>query len=193
VFFKGLTKTRTNPDLPYSSKELIAHEIAHTINWRYPRHIHKGRVSLPELDVYYEKRLMTPRDAYVLVSGDKVLFARLNDGYTMAARSSNGSHETVTDAIACLTLDRFTIDSTDPKKQLLGKARREQIGKLMSDVIRYRVNDYGGGIEALKEEITKRWNTSVLGKMSPMLGTLAAEPNSLDSQIEMLKEKLAES
>lgn len=188
VFFKGTQKTKSNPTVPYTAKELIAHEIGHVINWRYPRKRHEGKGLLDKPSVYYPKKVVVKE--YVFADGTKVALGGLNVGYTMAARSSDGDHETVTDAIACLNLDRFSVNATDPKQQLQGKARKEQITKLMDDVIRYRVRDYGGGVGALKEEIGERWGAALLTEMLPLIADLATEPNSIDSQIEMLKVKL---
>lgn len=191
VFFKGTQTTKSNRDLPYTSMELIAHEIAHVINWRYPRKRHEGKGLLDKPSVYYPKKVLT-KD-YTFANGEKVALGALNAGYAMAARSSNGEHETVTDAIACLSLNRFTIDSTDAKKRLQGQARKEQVTAMMNDIIRYRIKDYGDGIAALKEEIQSRWGQALLDKMAPGLALISAEPNNLDTQQAMLKAKLVAS
>jgi hypothetical protein len=185
VFFKGTQTTKTNRDLPYTSMELIAHEIGHVINWRYPRKRHEGKRLLDKPSVYYPKKVLLKE--YTLSSGEKVALGSLNAGYAMAARSSNGEHETVTDAIACLSLDRFTIDSTDAKKQLQGRARKEQITAMMNDIIRYRIRDYGEGSASLREEILARWKQPLLDRMSPGLALIA---DKLDADLATLKAKL---
>jgi hypothetical protein len=190
VFFKGTAATKTNPRLPYTSKELIAHEISHAINWRYPRKRHEGKGLLDKPSVYYPRKVLIKE--YVFADGQKASLGALNVGYGMAARSSDGEHETVTDAITCLCLDRFTTNSTDAKAQLQGKARKEQITTLMNEIIRYRIENYGGGVEAVKEEIRDRWGQSLLDRMTPALLCVCVEPNSLDSQLATLKEKLAQ-
>ncbi len=185
VFFQGTQTTKTNRDLPYTSKELIAHEIGHVINWRYPRKRHEGKRLLDKPSVYYPKKVLLKE--YTLSTGEKVALGALNAGYAMAARSSNGEHETVTDAITCLSLDRFTTDSTDTKKQLQGKARKEQVTAMMNDIIRYRIRDYGEGIASLKEEILSRWKQPLLDRMSPGLALVA---DKLDADLAILKAKL---
>jgi hypothetical protein len=185
VFFKGTQTTKSNRDLPYTSMELIAHEIGHVINWRYPRKRHEGKRLLDKPSVYYPRKVLLKE--YTLSTGEKVALGALNIGYAMAARSSNGEHETVTDAIACLSLDRFTTDSTDAKRQLQGKARKEQITAMMNDIIRYRIRDYGEGSASLREEILARWKQPLLNRMSPGLALIA---DKLDADLAMLKAKL---
>jgi hypothetical protein len=185
VFFKGTQTTKANRDLPYTSMELIAHEIGHVINWRYPRKRHEGKGLLDKPSVYYPKKILTKE--YTLSTGEKVMLGALNVGYGMAARSSNGEHEIVTDAITCLSLDRFTIDSTDGKKQLQGKARKEQVMAMMDAIIRYRIKDYGDGVAALREEIQSRWGQALLDRMMPALALIA---DNLEADQAMLKAKL---
>ncbi len=171
VFFKGTQTTKSNRDLPYTAMELIAHEIAHVINWRYPRKRHEAKGLLDKPSVYYPKKVQIKE--YTLSSGEKVALGGLNVGFGMAARSSNGEHETVTDAICCLSLDRFTQDSTDVKKQLQGKARREQMTAMVNNIIRYRIKEYGDGVTSLKEEIESRWGRALLNNMTPALTMIA--------------------
>jgi hypothetical protein len=185
VFFKGTQTTKSNRDLPYTAMELIAHEIGHVINWRYPRKRHENKGLLDKPSVYYPKKVQIKE--YTLSTGEKVALGGLNIGFGMAARSSNGEHETVTDAITCLSLDRFTTTSTDAKKQLQGKARKEQIAAMMDAIIRYRMKDYGDGLASLKEEIQSRWGQALLNQMTPALTMIA---DKLETDQATLKAKL---
>ncbi|MEP6987735.1 MAG: hypothetical protein ABI970_19185, partial [Chloroflexota bacterium] len=95
VFFPGRSPTRRYPQLPFSSVELIAHEVSHVINFRYQLADSVGRDISP--DDYYMAAINNA--AYTLPNGSVVRLAG-NSGFGFVARSSDDPAEIVTDAIA---------------------------------------------------------------------------------------------
>jgi len=120
AFFDGTQRAKSlaNTLRRFDSKQLIAHELAHTIGWRYR---------------------VTPAQAFL---GD---YFRLNlehadglgahDGFLFGAQSSGEDYETVADAIACFNLNGFTDDAA-------GEKRRKQMSNLFDLVIKYRLDEF---------------------------------------------------
>ncbi|MBZ0276530.1 MAG: hypothetical protein K8I60_10315 [Anaerolineae bacterium] len=181
AFFDGTQTTKTNRNLTYTSEDLVAHEVGHTINWRYPREIKPGSGLTQKPSDYYEKNLAFASYAF---EGQTVKFSSYNDGYGMAARSSDGIHETVTDAIACLSLNRFTDD-------IKGRARKAQMTDYMRQIITYRVREHGG-ISNLTQDVARKVSTDpkLPAKMRPILESLQHAPRNLDQELHDLGAKL---
>ncbi|MFN8374472.1 MAG: hypothetical protein U0694_16540 [Anaerolineae bacterium] len=174
VFFEGTQTTRSNRTLPYTSVELIAHEIGHVINWRYSLKSPKGQVLRPR--EHYELNLMAKK--FTLPSGETVALT-MNDGYLMAARSSNGGHETVTDAITCFSLGRLTMD----KK---GEARRLQVNDMLKRIVSYRIESFSG-VEGIRAAILKAGGNTLEGSLQTALDLLKRPNANLDEQITEFK------
>ncbi|NWF69229.1 MAG: SH3 domain-containing protein [Chloroflexi bacterium] len=181
VFFEGTTVTRSNPHMPYSSVELIAHEIGHVINWRYSLKMPKGQVVRPR--EFYESHLMAKK--YVLPTGESVSLS-MNDGYLLAARSSNGPHETVTDAITAFSLDRLTENDANPAKQKQGQARRLQIADMLGRIIQFRVESYTN-VEGIRAAILKMGGAALETTMQTGLELLKRADSDLDKEMDRLK------
>lgn len=181
AFFDGQQTTKSNPGLFYTSADLIAHEVAHIINWRYPREIKPGSALTQKPADYYETKIAF---ASYQIEGQTVKFGAYNEGYAMAARSSNGKHETITDAIACLSLNRFTDD-------LKGRARKAQMTDYMRQVITYRVREHGG-VDHMVGDIAKKRSTDpkLPAKMQAILETMTTAPRHLDDELHDLGTKL---
>jgi hypothetical protein len=182
AFFDGEQTTKSNPGIKYNSADLVAHEVAHIINWRYPREIKPGSILTQSPADYYEGKLAFGSYTF---EGQAIKFNGYNDGFAMAARSSNGKHETVTDAIACLNLDRFTGDGK-------GQARKAQIAEYMRQVITYRVREHGG-VDHLVSDIARKRSTDpqLPAKMKSILETMTTAPRHLDDELHDLGAKLA--
>jgi hypothetical protein len=181
VFFEGITFTRSNPKMPYTSVELIAHEIGHVINWRYSLKTPKGQVLRPR--EFYETFLIDKR--VILPTGETVALT-MNDGYRFAARSSNGPHETVTDAIVNFSMNRLTDDDPDPVKRRQGQARRLQLADMMKRIIKYRMEMYSG-IEGIRAAILKIGGVNLETSLQSALDLLKRPTANLDEQVTEFK------
>jgi hypothetical protein len=182
VFRPGNWTTKVNPGLFYTATDLIAHEIGHVINWRYPRNPATGGALNTSPASYYFSHYATA--PYTTAAGQRVTFGSYNAGYAMAARSSDGPNELVTDAITCLNLDRFT---QTPQ----GAARKEALINLMKLIITYRVQRHGG-LDAIRADIQAKAasvDPALPQKMAPALDWLAA--SGLDDALAELNAKLA--
>ncbi|MCB9451266.1 MAG: hypothetical protein H6672_07485 [Anaerolineaceae bacterium] len=181
AFFENTQTTKSNPGLFYTSTDLVAHEVAHIINWRYPREIKPGSALTQKPANYYEAKIAFASYDF---EGQTFKFKSYNEGYAMAARSSNGIHETVTDAVACLSLDRFTDD-------IKGRARKQQMTDYMRQVITYRVREHGG-VDNLVSDIAKKRSTDLKlpAKMQPILEIMSTAPLNLDNELHDLGSKL---
>ncbi len=177
VFFEGTQTTRSNRNLPYTSTELVAHEIGHVINWRYSLKTAKGQVVRPR--EFYEVNLMGKK--YTLPSGESVPLT-MNDGYRLAARSSNGGHETVTDAITAFSLNRLTDDDTDPLRKKQGEARRLQITDMLKRIVRFRLETYSG-LEGIRAAILRIGGVPLEGSLQTALDLLKRPNSNLDEQV----------
>jgi hypothetical protein len=179
ALFDGSTKTRTNPRHPYTSVDLIVHELCHSINWRYPRNDHASLRLLESLQSTYQRQAI---GRYTLSDGSSVNFRTFNDGYTFAARSSDGPYETVTDAFAALMLGHFSDDKA-------GAARREQITSLMQQVIRYRVRSFGG-VDGIQVDMGHVGGQLLIKAMSNATSLIERPDNNLNILLEKLKLQL---
>lgn len=173
AFFDNTVNSMRGQGLTFTSVELIAHEIGHTINWRYKLRNDSGKVV--DIDAFYANIVKAD---FTTADGETVTFKSVNDGYAIAPRSSDGVYETVKDAITSLVLNRF---KDDPK----GAARREQILDLMKRIIEWRVKDFGD-YDALKATMLTRWRQGLVNRLSPALGMLQAKPT-LNDHIAALK------
>jgi hypothetical protein len=173
VFFEGRVKSRRWTGMTFTSPELIAHEISHTLNWRYRLLLEDGKTT-EEPDVYYEKFCQTAK--ITLPDGKSYQLAR-DDGYGFAARSSNGHWETVTDALANYLFGTLTDSDPDPKRAAMGKARREQLGKLLKMMIRWHVQEFRSVNETYKAAIQKAFTGqgNILSLMDHALDLLTGD------------------
>lgn len=144
VFFNGQGRVKAvgNRNIFYTSEQLIAHELAHVINWRY-RMKSGDRPGRP-----YRKTLQNATYQSTVSNQEETL--KNDDGYGFAARSSNQEYETVTDAIGNLNMNTFTI-STDFNESEIeqGGLRRDQLTDLMKEIIEYRVHKIGHQAELI--------------------------------------------
>jgi hypothetical protein len=188
VFFEGTQTTKSNRDCPYNSVQLIAHEIGHAINWRYSLKNSKGQLVRPR--EFYDPR---PSDTapyqpakIVLPSGETVTL-QVNDGYRFAARSSNGAHETVTDAITNFSLGGLTDDdTTNPVKKKQGEARRQQITDMLNRIVKSRIENYSG-VEGIRAAILKIGGGSLEASLQTGLDLLKRTNADLDEQVNEFK------
>jgi hypothetical protein len=189
VFTPGPQRTKVNPTVPFTSMELVTHEIAHVINWRYPRKPGMGAPLNQDLADMYGTRLA--KGTFTLPDGQRVVLRTFNDGYGMAARSSDGPYETVTDGIACWSLDRFTIGAGDPTRHAQGLMRKHMITNLMQTVMSYRITRHGGLKNMWADVLAKRSSDPALPqKLSPALELLAAGSPNFDEQLADLQGRL---
>ena len=151
TFFNGTQQASPlrNTKRSFTSEQLIAHEIAHAINWRYRVQPEPGG-TLHEVDRYYENRV------------EQSDGLGRHDGYTFGAGSSSEEWETVTDAIASLNMNLFT-DNTD------GKIRQKQIKELMKLVIRYRKNIFDSQDLDLMLSKANRGNPGLFDRLKPVV------------------------
>lgn len=117
-FFDGTQSISTVPGWEFSSSQLIAHEMAHSINWR-------RRILHP-----VSRNNTYPSNVYVdtMMNADSM---NTNDGMTFAVRSSTHPAEIVTDAFAHYNLDEFSEDAN-------GEKRKEQIIDLLKQCVEHR-------------------------------------------------------
>jgi hypothetical protein len=147
VFFDG--ERRTNAlelaGIPmfYNTEQLIAHHIAHHLNDRY-------LVESLDSDTLYEP------DDYYLANFQYANDATIDTGYGFAARSSDKSCETVTDAIANFNMRTLTMDAA-------GDARRQQITILLKGIVRYRLQRLA--FDNLYAQILSRGGALLMKKM----------------------------
>lgn len=144
VFFEGERQLRMMRSrgirLFYTTEQLIAHEIAHVINFRYNIMIDD---IVYDVDDYYEDHL---QNADGMAS---------DAGYGFAARSSDEEWETVTDAIANYNMD--ALPATE-----LGEKRREQMYRLLKATVDYNFQ-HDDGIGTIERLL--RWRRSVLERL----------------------------
>lgn len=178
-FFEGTTKTRTNPRHPYTSVDLIVHELCHSINWRYPRNDHANMRLMESLQAHYQRIAL---GKHTLADGTTVSLKTLNDGYTFAARSSDGTYETVTDGFAALMLGHFSDTSA-------GMARREQMTHLMKQVILYRIRFFGG-IDGIQLDMAHVGGQLLVKAMSNATSLIEKPENNINILLEVLKQQL---
>jgi hypothetical protein len=124
MVFSG-TSTKFKPE------ELVVHEIAHHLNFRYlpqKKRLHEfyrstGSYTIPAEETFDGKAV-------------KVSLGTLDEGYSTRPRSSDLAAEVVTDA--------FTNDIVNGyKDSVKGEARRSQVRALMRLAIETRLRDYG--------------------------------------------------
>ncbi|MGB7339247.1 MAG: hypothetical protein WBC91_10180 [Phototrophicaceae bacterium] len=169
MFIKGSESLRTGDGLGFNSHQIIAHEFAHTINFRYPK---IASLQGGDLDQYYGKYLQL--GSHTLSSGEVVRLAHVNDGYSFAARSSIHFYETVTDAIANYTYDGLTMtDRYTATQKLKGIARFEQLSTLLTHVIEHRVKSYDN-LDGMVAKIQSQFDNAVLKELSPALQALTS-------------------
>ena len=184
VFFPGKSPTRRYPTLPFTTVELIAHEVSHVINFRYQLTDNSGR-DLPPDDFYMAAIDHSP---YKLPTGETVRLSG-NSGFGFVARSSDDPAEIVTDAIANAALGRMTTASTNPVQAQAGSARLLQVTDLMRRVMQWQVKHYVSlnDIQAKIDHI--RLRNPQLADMTPALNAVAVGDTSLDKQMAILKAK----
>jgi hypothetical protein len=135
VFLGNMVFPKREPDKSkphkFTAEELIIHEIAHCLNFRYlpqAQRLHqlyrsKGSYTIPADETPDGKIIKTSLEA-------------IDEGYTTRPRSSDLPAEVVTDA--------FTNDIVNGYKDgLKGAARRSQVSDLMQRAIEYRLQEYG--------------------------------------------------
>jgi hypothetical protein len=187
VFFEGVQTTRSNRDVPYTSVELIAHEIGHVINWRYFLKTPKGEVVRPRQ--YYDPRdsdTSPYKPAKITLPSGETVVCNINDGYRAAARSSNGMHETVTDAISNFSLNRLTDDDENPARKKQGEARRQQIVDMLERIVKSRIENYSG-IEGIRAAILKIGGNALETNLETALELLRRTNANLDDQVSEFK------
>lgn len=154
----------TGQGLGFISPEIIAHEFAHTINWRYPI---VPTIASGQMDNYYHNQLRV--GGHTLSSGKQVNFQRTNDGFSFAARSSNHDYETITDAIANFCYGGLKTDS-------FGKGRLGQLTTLLTKVVEYRIDNYGD-LATIQGKVDKLSNSkpseNIAMEMQPAMDVLA--------------------
>ncbi len=182
VFVNGKSPTRRYPQLPFTSVELIAHEVSHVINYRYQLTDNNGHNM--SVDDFY---MATINNAtYPLPNGNVVRLSG-NAGFGFVARSSDDPAEIVTDAIANAALGRMTFANTDQRQADAGMARQMQLTDLMKRVMQWQVQHYvdANDIQAKIDRI--RLKNPQLADMTPALNAVAVGDTSLDKQMAMLK------
>ncbi len=182
VFVPGKSPTRRYPQLPFTSVELIAHEVSHVINFRYKLADNAGRELSP--DDFYMNTI--DNSVYSLPTGESVRVSG-NSGFGFVARSSDDPAEIVTDAIANAALGRMTSASSNTMQAQAGTARQMQLTDLMRRVIQWQVNHYVD-LNDLQAKIDRiRLKNPQLADMTPALNTLAFGDLALDKQMAILK------
>jgi hypothetical protein len=145
VFFDGTQPISSVPGMRFSTKQLIAHELAHTINWRARLQNSKG---IPKRagEIYVDE---------MMKEGN----LKKDDGMTFAARSDNKAHyEIVTDAVAHYNLDNFIDDEK-------GQKRKSQIEDLLTRCLKHR---FSLDEVAFKNSISK-WKLTEVEDCFPLL------------------------
>jgi hypothetical protein len=181
VFFQGRQRSRRNPEQPYDAVQLVAHEIAHVINWRYNLNDAQGRQR--DADAFYEATMQ--ETVFEMPDGTRVPLA-MNSGFAFAARSGNERYETVTDAIANVSLGAQPTGGGNPAQTALQvEARRLQVTDLMRRVTRWHLEQYGG-TDDMRETVAKKGIGSIMRRPLASL-CLDALGESLDQQVEKLR------
>ncbi|MBC7814108.1 MAG: SH3 domain-containing protein, partial [Burkholderiales bacterium] len=123
-FFAGEKQTTVlaSTQRRFTTERLMAHEIAHTLNWRYNL-LDPDSGQFSSIDSYFANKVETADGL-----GE-------NAGLVFGAQSSKQSYETVTDAIACFNFDGLTADAN-------GSTRRTQLKALMKLIAQYRVQEF---------------------------------------------------
>ena len=182
VFFTGKSPTRRYPQLPFTTVELIAHEVSHVINYRYQLTNNAGIDIAP--DDYYMATINNA--AYTLPNGNVVRLSG-NSGFGFVARSSDDPAEIVTDAIANAELGRMTFASSVPALSDAGNARQMQMTDLIKRVMHWQVRHYVD-LNDIQAKIARiRVRNPQLADMTPALNAVSIGDSSLDRQMAMLK------
>jgi len=182
VFFPGKSPTRRYPQLPFTTVELIAHEVSHVINFRYQLTDNSGRDFSP--DDFYMNTINNA--AYTLPDGRAVRLAG-NSGFGFVARSSDDPAEIVTDAIANAALGRMTFANSVPAQSDMGTARQMQLTDLLKRVMQWQVRHYVD-LNTVKAKIDSiRLKNPQLADMTPALNAVTIGDASLDAQMATLK------
>jgi hypothetical protein len=182
VFFPGKSPTKRYPQLPFTTVELIAHEVSHVINFRYQLTNNAGQDMSP--DDFYMATINNA--AYTFPNGTAIHLAG-NAGFGFVARSSDDPAEIVTDAIANAALGRMTFGSTIPAQSDMGTARQAQLTDLIKRVMQWQVKHYVD-LNTIKTRIDAiRVRNPQLADMTPALNAVAVGDASLDKQMAMLK------
>lgn len=182
VFFTGKSPTKRYPNLPFTTVELIAHEVSHVINYRYKLTNNAGLDVSPD-DYYMANINNTP---YTLPNGTVVRLSG-NQGFGFVARSSDDPAEIVTDAIANAELGRMTFASTTPALSDAGTARQAQLTDLIKRVMQWQVKHYID-LNTIKGKIDGiRLKNPQMADMTPALNAVSFGDISLDNQMAMLK------
>jgi hypothetical protein len=182
VFFPGKRKTKSHPQLPFNTVELIAHEVAHVINYRY-KLLDINKVE-HEVDDFHNAKLLNasftlPNGETVKVSGD--------NGFAFVSRSSDHPAEIVTDHIAAASLGRVTSGDANPQLAKFGQVRQLQMTDLMRRVVLWAVQNYTD-LNGVQAKIQKaRTKNPALADMTPALSAIASGPETLDQQMTRLK------
>ncbi|MEZ4670498.1 MAG: hypothetical protein R3E39_21530 [Anaerolineae bacterium] len=182
VFFNGKQKTKLHPQQPFTTVELIAHEVSHVINYRYrlldPKNVEQ------EVDDYYNASLLNtrfelPDGEIVKVSGDS--------GFAFVSRSSDHPAEIVTDHIAATSLGRLTVGDANPTLARFGQVRQIQLTDVMRRVVQWAVENYTD-LDGVKAKIARaRVKNPALADMTPALSAVAGGEETLDQQMARLK------
>jgi hypothetical protein len=182
VFFPGKSPTKRYPQLPFSTVELIAHEVSHVINFRYRLTTNAGQDMSP--DDFYMASINNA--AYTLPNGTVVHLAG-NSGFGFVARSSDDPAEIVTDAIANAALGRMTFANSVPAISNMGDARQMQLTDLIRRDMQWQVKHYVD-LNTIRARIDSiRLKNPQMADMTPALNAIAVGDNSLDAQMASLK------
>lgn len=182
VFFPGKRKTKLHPQQPFTTVEIIAHEVAHVINYRY-RLVDANKVE-QEVDDFHNAKLLNA--SYTLPNGDTVHVSGDN-GFAFVSRSSDHPAEIVTDHIAAASLGRVTANDANPQLAKFGQARQLQITDLMCRVMLWAVQNYTD-LNGVQAKIARaRTKNPALADMTPALSAIASGHETLDQQMTRLK------
>ena len=182
VFFTGKSPTKRYPQLPFTTVELIAHEVSHVVNYRYQLTNNNGKDMSPD-DFYMAAIDHSPA---TLPTGEMVQLSG-NAGFGFVARSSDDPAEIVTDAIANAALGRMTTTSTNPLQAQAGVARQAQLTDFIRRVIQWQVKHYVD-LNDLQAKIDRvRLKNPQLVDMTPAVNAVSVGDSSLDNQMAILK------
>lgn len=182
VFFPGKQKTKLRPQQPFTTVEIIAHEVAHVINYRY-RLLDANKVE-QEVDNFHNAKILNV--SYPLPGGETVRVSGDN-GFAFVSRSSDHPAEIVTDHIAAASLGRVTANDANPQLAKFGQARQLQMTDLMRRVVLWAVQNYTD-LNGVQTKIQKaRTKNPALADMTPALSAIAGGPETLDQQMTRLK------
>lgn len=140
----------------FTAEELIVHEIAHCLNFRYlpqKKRLHEhyrstGSYTIPAEETFDGKSV-------------RVSLATIDEGYSSRPRSSDLAAEVVTDA--------FTNDAVNGyKDSVKGEARRSQVRALMQLAIDHRLREYG----AVRKKVQAEKDKALEGRLAIPLARL---------------------